>query len=162
MNQPQPIIPMPVSKFFEEFKKTFMLHAVAAHFSNGLIPVAVLYLLLALPARDAFFEHTVENLLVIVLMAIPVSFLSGIRDWKKKYNGAKAPVFTKKIRLSIVLFALCLIAVSIRLTLPGVMNGSGLLFMAYTASLLLMLPVVVLLGHYGGKLSSGQRQEKFR
>jgi hypothetical protein len=162
MNLPQPIIPMTVPKFFEELKKTFMLHAVAAHFSNGLIPVAVLYLLLALPARDVFFEHTVEHLLVIVLMAVPVSFLSGIREWKKKYNSAKAPVFTKKIRLSIVLFSLCLIAVSIRLSVPGVMSGSGILFWTYTASLLLMLPVVVLLGHYGGKLSSGQRQEKFR
>jgi phosphatidylserine synthase len=153
---------MSIVKFIEEMKKTFILHAVAAHFSNGLIPVAVLYLLLALPSSDVFFEHTVVHLLVIVLMAIPISFLSGIREWKTKYKGAKAPVFTKKIRLSVVLFALCVTAVSIRISVPGVMNGSGILFWTYTASLFVMLPVVVLLGHYGGKLSSGQRQEKFR
>ncbi len=153
---------MPLAKFIEEMKKTILLHAVAAHFSNGVIPVAVLYLLLALPSRDPFFEHTVVHLLVIVLLAVPISFLTGIREWKTKYKGAKAPVFTTKIRLSFALFALCLIAVSIRFSVPEVMNGSGILFWVYTVSLLVMLPVVVLLGHYGGKLSSGQRQEKFR
>jgi hypothetical protein len=153
---------MPLAKFIEEMKKSFILHAVAAHFSNGLIPVAVLYLLLALPSRDIFFERTVEHLLLIVLMAIPVSFLSGIREWKTKYNGAKAPVFTKKITLSIILFVLCISAVSVRISVPDVMTGQGMLFWVYTVCLLAMLPVVVLLGHYGGKLSSGQRQEKFR
>ncbi|NTU58337.1 MAG: hypothetical protein HGB00_05380 [Chlorobiaceae bacterium] len=149
-------------KFIEEMKKTLLLHAVAAHFSNGLIPVAVLYLLLALTSRDLFFEHTVEHLLVIVLLGIPVSFLTGIREWKKKYKGAKAPVFTKKIRLSALLFALCLISLSIRISLPEVMYGTGILFWIYNASLFAMLPVVVLLGHHGGKLAAGQRQEKFR
>ncbi|NTW53125.1 MAG: hypothetical protein HGB22_11155 [Chlorobiaceae bacterium] len=153
---------MPLAKLIEEMKKTVMPHAIAAHFSNGLIPVAVLYLLLAFPTRDPFFERTVEHLLVIVCLAIPVSFLSGIRDWKTKYKGAKAPVFTTKIRLSILLFALCLIAVSIRLSVSDVMSGSGILFWIYSVDLLSMLPVVVFLGHYGGKLSAGQRSEKFR
>ena len=153
---------MPLGKFLDEMRKTFFLHAVFSHFSNGLIPVAVLYLLLALPTGDPFFEHTVIHLIVITLLAIPVSFVSGFRDWKKKYNGAKAPVFTKKIRLSIVLFVLAAGVVSIRLANPAVMGSQGILHWAYVIMLLMMLPVVVLLGHYGGKLSAGQRQEKFR
>ncbi len=153
---------MSLGKFIDEMKKTFMLHAIAAHFSNGLIPVAVLYLLLALPTGDAFFEHTVIHLLVIVVMAIPFSFVSGIVDWKKKYKGAKAPVFEKKIRLGIALCVLALSATSVRLFVPGVMAEQGLLHWVYVSMLLAMLPVVVLLGHHGGKLTAGQKQEKFR
>lgn len=149
-------------KLLKELKQGFMLHPVAAHFSNGVVPVAVLHLLLFMPTGDPFFERTVIHLLVIVLLAVPVSFYSGIRDWKTKYKGAKAPVFQKKIRLSILLSVLCVIAVSIRVAVPGVMLEGGPLAWVYAAALFAMLPTVVLLGHHGGKLAAGQRTERFR
>ncbi len=145
-------------RLFKEMKKTFLFHAIAAHFSNGLIPVAVLYLLLTLSTGNSYFEHTVEHLIVIVLLAIPVSFFSGIRDWKNKYRAAKAPIFMNKIRLSALLFLLCISAVGIRVTLPDVMSSSGIEHWLYLALLFSMLPVVTLLGHYGGKLSAQSRR----
>ncbi len=145
---------MPGQGFFKEMKKTFLFHAVAAHFSNGLIPVAVLYLILTLSTANNYFEHTVEHLLLIVVLAIPASFFSGIHDWKTKYRGAKAPVFIKKIRLSCLLFALCASAVFIRISSPDVMSRQGIEYWLYLALLFSMLPVVTLLGHYGGKLSA--------
>jgi len=153
---------MPFFKFIKEMKQNFMLHPVAAHFSNGVIPVAVLYLLLSLPGGDPFFEHTVIHLLVIVLLAVPFSFYSGLRRWKTRYKGAKAPVFETKIRLSILLLVLCVITVSIRIAVPTVMMDGGILFWIYVVSLFAMLPAVVLLGHHGGKLAAGQRSERFR
>ena len=143
---------------WQDMKKTFLFHAIAAHFSNGLIPVAVLYLMLTIPTGNTFFEHTVEHLMVITLMAIPVSFITGVHDWKTKYKGAKAPVFIKKLRLSGILFALCVSAVSIRLAIPGVMDAEGLVHWIYIIIVFAMLPVVTLLGHYGGKLSGQSRQ----
>ncbi len=139
---------------FKDMKKSFLFHAIAAHFSNGLIPVAVLYLLLTLSTGSTYFEHTVEHIIVIVVLAIPASFFSGVYDWKKKYRGAKAPIFIKKLRLSGLLFVLCISAVGIRLGIPDVMNRQGLEHWLYLAFLFSMLPVVTLLGHYGGKLSS--------
>ena len=146
------------SRLLKEMKKTFLFHAIAAHFSNGLIPVAVLYLLLTLSTGNVYFEHTIEHLIVIVLLAIPVSFFSGIHDWKKKYRAAKAPVFINKIRLSGLLFLLCASAVGIRLAVPDVMSRPGIEHWLYIALLFSMLPVVTLLGHYGGKLSAQSRQ----
>lgn len=153
---------MPIMKFFREMKKSFELHPVSAHFSNGLVPVAVLYLLLSIFFGDRFFEHTVIELLVVVLVAAPFSFYSGVREWKMKYKGAKAPVFAKKIRLSILLLTLCVVAVIIRISVPGVMEDGGPLAWVYVASLCAMLPTVVLLGFHGGKLAAGQRSERFR
>lgn len=147
-----------LSGLLKDLRKTFSLHTVSAHFSNGLIPVAVLYFLLTLPSGDAWFDHTVKHLLIIVLPAIPVSFFSGLHDWKTRYKSAKAPVFIKKIRLSIVLFVLCVISTLIRCSMPEVTGESGLLHWVYTVTLLSMLPVVSMLGYYGGKLSAGQRQ----
>jgi len=143
---------------FQDMKKTFLFHAIAAHFSNGLIPVSVLYLMLTLSTGSPYFEHTVEHLIVIVILAIPVSFFSGIRDWKVKYRGAKAPIFIKKIRLSGVLFLFCTSAVGIRLSIPDVMSRSGIEHWVYITLLFCMLPVVTLLGHYGGKLSAQSKQ----
>lgn len=153
---------MSLDKFIKEMKQSFMLHPVAAHFSNGVIPVAVLYLLLFLPTGNLYFEHTVINLLVIVLLAVPVSFYSGIRDWKTKYKGAKTPVFQKKIRLSILLSVMCAITVAIRIAVPDVMMTKGVLFWVFVVCFSITLPTVVLLGHYGGKLAAGQRSERFR
>jgi uncharacterized membrane protein len=150
--------PMDGRRLLKEMKKTFLFHAIAAHFSNGLIPVAVLYLFLTLSTGNIYFEHTVEHLIVIVLLAIPVSFFSGIHDWKKKYRAAKAPIFINKIRLSGLLFLLGASVVGIRLTTPDVMSRDGIEHWIYLALLFFMLPVVTLLGHYGGKLSAQSRQ----
>ncbi len=143
-------------------KETFFLHPVAAHFSNGLIPVAVLYLLLTLPAGNPFFERTVEHLIIIVVLAVPVSFFSGLHDWTKNYKRAKTPIFLNKIRLSIVLFLLVASAVVIRLTVPEVMYHNDWLHWVYIALLFAMLPVVTLLGHYGGKLAGAAKQAAAR
>lgn len=153
---------MQLPKFIDGIWRALAPHAIAAHFSNGLIPVAALYLLLAIGSGNAFFEHTVIHLLVIVLLAIPLSFISGIIDWKQKYKGAKTPIFDKKIRLSILLFLLAVSTVAIRFSNPGVMDEPGLPSWTYAVLLLAMLPVVLLLGYYGGKLSAGQRSERFR
>ena len=45
-----------------------------------------------------------------------------------------------------------------RLTTPEVMNRDGIEHWIYLALLFSILPVVTLLGHYGGKLSAQSRQ----
>ncbi|NTU97363.1 MAG: hypothetical protein HGA62_06085 [Chlorobiaceae bacterium] len=143
---------------WQDMKKTLLFHAIAAHFSNGLIPVAVLYLMLAIPTGNSYFEHTVAHLMVITLIAIPASFFTGVHDWKTKYKGARAPIFMKKLKLSGILFTLCILAVTIRLSTPDVMSADGALHWLYLLLVFSMLPVVTLLGHYGGKLSAQSRQ----
>ncbi|MEI8033474.1 MAG: hypothetical protein WCH05_09030 [Chlorobiaceae bacterium] len=151
-----------VIRFFQEMKKSFLLHAVAAHFSNGLIPVAVLYLSLFLLSGDLSMGSTVLHLLFIVILFIPVSFFSGIREWKIKYKGAPTPVFRKKIRLSLLLFMLSVASVTLGLSVPDILIQQGPLHWIDLFVLFMMLPVVVLLGHYGGKLSAGQRAASAR
>lgn len=137
---------------------TFIFHAVVSHFINGLIPVAVFFMLLTLITADPYFEHTVIHLTCISAIAIPVSFFSGIRDWRIKFHGGRAPIFYRKIKLSIILAVLCITVISIRLTVPDPLAAGGGIGLLYGSCILMTLPVVVLLGHFGGKLAYAARR----
>lgn len=132
---------------------TFVLHPVAAHFPNGLIPTAVLFLLLALLTGNSCLDHAVFYLLGMVLAVIPVSMSSGIYDWRTRYHGERALIFYKKISLAGTLLLLVLSALVLRYAHPALLaeNGSGK--WVYVGLVLTMLPVVTLLGHYGAKLA---------
>ena len=146
------------TKFIDDFLKTFVLHAVAAHFNNGLIPSALLFLVLAIFWSDPFFERTVLHLIVLAISMVPVSFFSGVRDWRTKFHGGRAPIFYRKMWLTVLLFLLLGSALLIRLTHPGVPFLKGVFSWLYLGCLGGTLPVVILLGHYGGKLAYRWKQ----
>jgi uncharacterized membrane protein/rubredoxin len=132
---------------------TFVLHPVAAHFPNGLIPTAVLFMLMALLSGNVYTEHAVLYLLGVVLAVIPVSMASGVYDWRTRFHGEGALIFYKKIGLATTLLLLVLSAVRLRYVDPGLLAGGGARKWVYVGLLLAMLPVVTLLGHYGAKLA---------
>jgi uncharacterized membrane protein len=148
-----------MKKFVREMLDTFIFHAVASHFVNGLIPVSVLFLLLTLFTSDPFYDHTVIHLIGMATLAIPFSFLSGIRDWHLKFHGSRAPIFYRKIRLTIILALLCTAVISIRLIRPDPLAEGGVIALMYGGCIVMALPIVVLLGHFGGKLSYSVRHE---
>ncbi len=136
----------------------FLVHPVAAHVPNGAFPVAVLFLLLADLTGRASLEQAAFLLLVLTVFVIPVSMVSGVRDWKLRYGGRKAPIFRWKIVLSTVLLNTGAFAVLLRLLLPGVAERNHPLHWVYVTLVLLMMVLVVLLGHFGGKLVFGWKK----
>lgn len=143
----------PLVRFWRDFRATFVLHAVATHFNNGLLPAAILFMLLAVFTGNPYFEHTVLHLIILALWMVPVSFFSGVRDWRTKFRGGRAPIFYRKIWLTGLLFFLLGSAAGIRLSSPGALTQGGVLQWLYLGCLFGALPVVVFLGHYGGKLA---------
>jgi len=143
--------------FLKKIFKTFIFHAVASHFINGLVPVAVFFMMLTLITANPYFEHTVIHLICISAMTIPFSFLSGIRDWRTKFHGGRAPIFYRKIKLSIILAVLCSAVISIRLAVPDPLAAGGVMGLLYGGCIILALPIVALLGHLGGKLAYAAR-----
>lgn len=137
----------------QDMAATFVLHPVAAHFPNGLIPTAALFLLLTLLLNNTHLEHAAFYLLATVLFVIPVSMASGIHDWQKRFHGERATIFYKKIGLASTLLILVLIAVGIRYQGSSFMIEAGIGKWVYGGLVLAMLPVVALLGHYGAKLA---------
>lgn len=146
-------------RFIRDILETFIFHAVTTHFINGLVPVSAFFLLLAMLTTNPFFEHTVIHLICVAFVAIPICFFSGIRDWRIKFKGRRAPVFYRKITLSIILTLLTAAVIAIRLTWPDPLAAGGAIAWLYGGGIILSLPVVFLLGHYGGKLAYTVRQQ---
>jgi len=139
---------------------TFLLHPVAAHFPNALLPTAFLFLLVALLTGSPYFEHAVFFLLCMTLAVIPVSMASGIHDWRTRFGGIRAGIFYKKIVLASSLLLLGLTAALIRAVLPGLMKEGGGLKWFYSMVLLAMVLITALLGHYGAKLAYQWKKKK--
>lgn len=132
--------------------QTFVLHAVAAHFPNGLLPSAALFFVLFLIKGGESFETTAFHLVALCVLVTPVVFLSGIRDWQAKFGGLPGSVFYKKIALALILLILGVSAVSLR-GVVGSWEALGpwgqIIYLALVAG---MLGCVTMLGHYGGQL----------
>ena len=147
-------------RLLREFTSTFLLHAVAAHFSNGLVPTAILFLVLARATSTVCLERSVYYVSCVTLVMIPVSFWSGIRDWHDKFHGAKAPVFIRKIRLSLLFLVLAATTVLLLHADPDLLSRLTSLAWLCRVCLFGMLPTVILLGHYGGKLAHQARMNR--
>ena len=136
----------------QEMIQVFQPHAVAAHFPNALLPTAVLFLIVALVLGESSFELAAFYLLVVVLLAAPVTMASGMYDWKTKFGGQKAAIFKRKIALATTLIILAIITVALRLNQPELIQAGGAIRIFYLFLIFAMLGCVTMLGHYGGKL----------
>ncbi|ALC15800.1 hypothetical protein DSOUD_1014 [Desulfuromonas soudanensis] len=132
--------------------RTLVLHAVVAHFPNGLLPAALLFLSLSLVTAAPCLEPAAFYMTALVVACLPLSLASGIRDWRRRYGGVRAPIFYKKIALGSFLLIFGAAAVWLRATDPALMSEGGALRLLYLALLGAMMACAVFLGHYGAKL----------
>lgn len=137
-----------------EMIEVFRLHPVMAHFPNGLVPTAVLLVLLYLTFRWPGLEAGAFWLLAVVVAAAPVTAGSGIYEWRKQFGGQRAPIFLRKIGLALTLLFFGALALSLRHGQPELLTTPGWQRWAYMALLAGMLCCVTLLGHYGAMLAS--------
>ena len=108
--EPEPAQPRPQPQSLN-----LHLHPILAHFSNGLMPVVWLFLgLIWLLGRTAL-DEAVLWMVGVVTLAAPLSLATGIHDWKAHFGGEKAPIFTRKIALALVLILLGILSLGLRI-----------------------------------------------
>lgn len=132
--------------------ETFILHAVAAHFPNGLLPAAALFFALFLIQGGESLEATAFHLIFLCVVVTPVVFISGIRDWQYKYGGVRGGIFHKKIVLALIMLILGVAAVILRHSAGSWAGLEGWGQIIYVLLVAGMLGCVTMLGHYGGQL----------
>lgn len=141
------------------------LHPISAHFPNGIMPAAVLFLLIALFSGSSVLEDAAWYNLVVILVSLPLVLFAGFIEWKRSYRGAKTWIFLTKITCGIVVF----ISVSTLVIWPLAEKsedwGSVVLFglelpahWLYFAIACIGLCAVAIAGHLGGKLVYGARR----
>ncbi len=91
------------------------------------------------------------HILLLAVIASPVCGLSGAFSWKASYQGKMTRIFNMKIFLSIVYFIVVAGAFLWRVIVPDLVEMSPEA-KVYGALLIAQLALVLVLGHYGGKI----------
>ena len=126
------------------------LHPISVHSPNGIIPMAVLFLVVGVVLKSESFFDAAYYSLVFTLLAMPPVMVSGFITWKNKYNGAKTSLFTTKIAAGSASMVMLVVLVIWKTVQPEVLSSAGR--WPFLALAMLLLGAVGLAGHLGGKL----------
>ncbi len=129
------------------------IHSIFVHFPAGLIPIAILFFLIFLYTRRIFFERISITLLGFSLIFLGFAISTGVYDWYSRYMFFMFPIIIIKIFLSIILVLLIVLIWNIRNkhaknnSISALSNNYG-----YILLFLLLFPVVLVIGYFGGNL----------
>ncbi|MFW6401871.1 MAG: rubredoxin-like domain-containing protein [Desulfohalobiaceae bacterium] len=128
------------------------LHPILSHIPNGVLPLSVLFILLAaLFDWQALGRAAMFNML-FVLLALPGVLFTGYLEWKLKYGGHWTWLFRLKIGSALCTLVLVLV-LAIWLALnPGILAASGGGRVVFVLLSLVMLAAAGTAGYLGGKL----------
>lgn len=73
------------------------VHPITVHIPNGVLPVSVVFLLLAAVLNFSGLSQAAFYNLVVVVIAMPVVIFSGYLEWQKKYSGSLTAFFITKM-----------------------------------------------------------------
>jgi rubredoxin/uncharacterized membrane protein len=128
------------------------LHPITVHFPNGVIPVAVAFIFLAVIFQCAGLAEASFYNMIFVVLTLPVVLYSGYNEWQLKYRGAMTRIFKIKIFAALTVTATALIIVAWYLVAPGTLEASSSGRTIYLLLHLIMLGATGIAGHFGGKL----------
>jgi len=127
-------------------------HPIMVHIPNGVLPVAVLFLLLSMLFQSPGLESAAFYNLVIVVLAMPKVLFTGYNDWKYRFKGNMTHTFLTKMICGAIVLGLGLFLVIWRLMNPMVaMNISSSRWL-YLLMHLVILGAAAIAGFLGGKL----------
>lgn len=134
------------------------LHPIMVHTPNGILPMALVFLLITVLWGSPLFETAALYSFVFVLISMPLVLFTGYEVWQKRYRGAMTPMFRIKISAAIVTVVLLVVLVIWRAIQPDIVttasNGRWVfLFLSLT-----LVGAVGAAGHIGGKLVFGNRK----
>jgi rubredoxin/uncharacterized membrane protein len=128
------------------------IHPISVHIPNGLLPVSVLFIFLAVIFKFTGLSQAVFYNLIVVVFAMPLVLFSGVIVWRKKYNGAMTPLFLTKMICGGVVSLTAMILVIWSIIDPGVLALTSSHLVAFLFVNIVMLGAAVTAGFLGGKL----------
>ena len=130
----------------------YHLHPITVHFPNGIIPMAVVFIFLAVIFQFAGLSTASFYSMVFVVLTLPVALFTGYNEWQKKYRGAMTRIFKIKIISALVVTASAVIIVLWHLLAPAIFQTSSAMRTGFLLLHLIMLAATGIAGHIGGKL----------
>jgi len=131
-------------------KRDLHFHSMSIHFTNSLYPIAVLFMFLFLLTGKETFKETYTYLITLATMSVPFSYVTGILQWRKKFQAMTLQIFYIKLRYGALVFVLGASATLWNLISPEVLAQGSLLTALFVILNLAVLAPLVYLGHLGG------------
>ena len=128
------------------------VHPISVHIPNGVLPVSVLFILLAVVFKFTGLSQAAFYNLICVVFAMPVVLFSGVIVWQKKYNGVMTKLFLTKMICGGVVSLTSMILVIWAIVDPGVLTLTSAHLVAFLFVGMVMLGAAVTAGFLGGKL----------
>ncbi len=134
-------------------KYNLHLHSISVHFTTSLYPVALFFLGLHYLIGDPSFRTTYFYIMILSTVSCPFSYVTGIVEWKQKFQGKRARIYLQKIRYGIVLTVLGSLCTAWYGMDPDVLSGRSVVQGMFVFMNLCVFAVTVYLGHLGGKIA---------
>jgi len=128
------------------------VHPISVHIPNGLLPVSVLFIFLAVIFKFTGLSQAAFYNLIFVVFSMPLVLFSGVIVWQKKYNGAMTTLFLTKMICGGVVSLTAIILVVWSIVDPGVLSLTSTHLVAFLFVNMVMLGAAVTAGFLGGKL----------
>jgi len=140
----------PEISFIAGFVHKLHAHPISVHIPNGVIPITVLFLAIAILFKSGSFDTAAFYNLTVVLLAMPVVLFTGYVEWKTRYQRSWGFLFITKISCGIVVFISAIVLFAWHIIDPNVSIGPEryLFFLLH----IIMLAAAGVAGHLGGKL----------
>jgi hypothetical protein len=136
-------------------KRRVHWHVFLTHFPISLFGVAFGFQALHLFMAPACFELATNVALLGAVATLGPTIWTGWSEWKGRFNGAKVPIFNRKIRTAFGMAALGLPLVVWRIAALGLFEEApespG--HWIYLAGNTLLIFGAIVEGYYGGRLS---------
>jgi len=145
----------PFQKFYATVTRlmvTYHVHPISVHIPNGVLPVAVVFLVLSMLFEVSSLESASFYNMIMVVLVMPKVIFSGYNDWKVRLGGNLTRLILTKMICGAVVFGLGLLLVIWRWVDPVVaLPGSSHRIM-YLFIHMVVLGAAVTAGFLGGKL----------
>ena len=127
-------------------------HPIAVHIPNGVLPLTVLFVLLALLFRSESFAIAARYNLVFVCLAMPIVIATGLVDWVNRFGGHMTSIFKNKLICAGVVTLLTLVLTIWWIASPDLYQRGLFANWLFVLLHLIDLGVAGLAGWFGGKL----------
>lgn len=130
----------------------FHAHPIAVHIPNGVLPLSVLFIILAMVFKCPAFDTAAFVNMFFVLVTMPLVIFTGYVDWRFRYNSTQSAVFMTKIACAIIVTILAGFLVLWRTFVPNVLSPEYGGRFAYVFVHFAMLAAATVAGFLGGKV----------
>jgi hypothetical protein len=127
-------------------------HPVSTHIPNGVLPVSIVFIVMAAVFNFAGLAQAAFYNLIFVLLSMPFVLFSGYNEWQQKYNSSMTGLFRTKMICGAVVTTLALLIVIWQTINPGVVLHGSIHRGLFVFLNIVMLGAAGIAGFLGGKL----------